>query len=303
MSVLGRIDAALLAPGSAHRLACVRTVLAATIALRLGIGTWAGIGGRPPTSFHPVGVGHLLVAVPSAAVLIGLQVAGVVAALLAAFARWVRVTLPLAWLVLLVLGAYETSGGKVLHNEVLLLLATVPILFAPAAARIGDRTEDPAYGWAPRAALAVVGLVYALTGLQKLVHSGLVWVTGPTMRWVLVQGAGGGIAPGLARWIARAPLLPHIFAGGALALELLAPVILAVRRTRPYYVLAAASMHASIALFLGLDYSAWVLTVAAVALPWDRWAPRSAPGPDGAARGAGRGTPAVPVPDVGTRFD
>jgi hypothetical protein len=72
-----------------------------------------------------------------------------------------------------------------------------------------------------------------------------------------------------------------MFAAGALGLELLAPLILAIRRTRPFYILAAIGMHGSIALFLGLDYSAW-LAVVAVAVPWDRIGARAASLPPGA---------------------
>lgn len=54
---------------------------------------------------------------------------------------------------------------------------------------------------------------------------------------------------------------------GQLALELLAPIFLAVRVGRVFFAVAVAVMHGSIWMFLGLDYSAWVLTVAAVAIP------------------------------------
>jgi hypothetical protein len=56
-------------------------------------------------------------------------------------------------------------------------------------------------------------------------------------------------------------------AGGALLLELTAPLWLAVRRTRLLFVLSVTLMHGSIWLFIGLDYWAWPMTVAAVAVP------------------------------------
>lgn len=285
------VDARLLAPGSAHRLACVRTVLALTLALRLGIGDWAPLGGRPGVLFRPVGVTHLLGGVPPGGVVVVIQVVGVLAALLAAaaqlptrrfglaVARWPWATLPVAWLALLLLAGIHTSAGKIMHNDVLLLLATVPILFAPSSARVGVRHHSSAYGWAPRASLAVVAAVYATSGLQKLLNSGLDWVLSDNMSWVLHQGASSGLAPGLGHWVAALPLIPSLFAAGALILELLAPVLLALRRTRPFYLLAAVMMHGSIALFLGLDYTSWVLTVAAVALPWDS-VPRLSDPPD-----------------------
>jgi hypothetical protein len=121
--------------------------------------------------------------------------------------------------------------------------------------------------------------VYFLAGYQKLIHSGLSWVIGPTMKWVLYQGAHSGPAEGLARLIAGIPVVPNVFAAGAHALELGAPLLLFMRRTRPWYVLAAIAMHGSIGLLIGLDYSGWVLTVVAVALPWDRRGIRLRPRP------------------------
>jgi hypothetical protein len=272
--VFASIDARLLAPGSAHRLACVRTVLALTFALRIGMGAWTDLAGRPDAVFEPVLIVSWLGGVPTGGVLVTVQIFGVAAAGLAVIGYRPRLTFTIGWLALLFLGALHSSAGKIMHNEVLLLLAAVPILFAPGDARIGDRRTSMAYGWAPRAALAVTGCVYFLAGLQKLVHSGPAWFLGDNMSWVLYQGANAGAFPELARWIAGTPILPNLFAFGAMGLELLAPVILYFRRTRPFYLLAAIGMHGSIALLLGLDYSAWVLTVAAVALPWDRIGPR-----------------------------
>ncbi|MNW55768.1 hypothetical protein D3C74_334520 [compost metagenome] len=62
-------------------------------------------------------------------------------------------------------------------------------------------------------------------------------------------------------------MLTQALAGGALVLELTAPLWLAIRVARIPFVLAVAAMHGSIWAFLGLDYSAWVLTAAAVAVP------------------------------------
>ena len=272
---LARLDTRLLAPGSAHRLACVRTVLAIALAVRIGIGAWTELAGRPDAVFAPVLLVSWLPGVPPAGVLVVVQVVGVVAALLAATGTRPRATFVIAWVALLFLGALHGSAGKIMHNEVLLLLACAPVLLAASGARIGDRRTSIAYGWIPRASLTVVGSVYFLAGLQKMIHSGPTWFLGDNMSWVLYQGADAGSLPAAARWIAGAPILPNLFALGAIGLELLAPVILYVRRTRPLYVLAALGMHGSITILLGLDYTAWVLVVAAVALPWDRVPRRS----------------------------
>lgn len=264
------LDRRLLAPGTAHRLACVRLVLALTLGIRLAIGEWDVLAQRTDEAFRPVPAVSWLDTVPSASALLVVQLLGLVGAVLAVVGRWPRAGFALAWLALLFLGALHSSAGKIMHNEVLLLLACVPVLASPPGARIGDQSSSTAYGWVPRASLAVVGVAYGIAGLQKLVHSGPAWVTSENMRWVLYQGADAGVAPVVARWVAGLPVVPNLFALGAVTLELLAPLLLAYRTTRPFYVLAALGMHGSIALLLGLDYSAWVLTVVAVALPWDR---------------------------------
>jgi hypothetical protein len=267
---LSAIDRRLLGPGSAHRLACVRTVLALALAARIGIGAWSDLAARPDAVFQPVLIVSWLDGVPPAGLLITIQAVGVSTALLAAVGYRPRIMFALGWAALLFLGALHTSAGKIMHNEVLLLLTCFPILFTPAGVRVGDRRLSTRYGWLPRAALAVVGTIYFLTGLQKLQHSGPAWFLSDNMSWVLYQGADAGAFPALARWIAGAPLLPNAFAFGAISLELLAPLILYFRRTRPFYLIAVLGMHGSITLLLGLDYTAWVLAVAAVVLPWDR---------------------------------
>lgn len=158
-------------------------------------------------------------------------------------------------------------SGKVLHNEVLLLLAAIPFIVAQhptTGARPSVR-----WGWPPRAAVAAVATAYFVSGFQKLRHSGLAWITSDNLRWVLRDGADGTRSPfpDLARSAAANHWLPHLLAASALAVELGAPLLLWNRRTRPLFVLLAVGLHAGIWATLGLDYSAWFLTSAAVALP------------------------------------
>lgn len=72
------------------------------------------------------------------------------------------------------------------------------------------------------------------------------------------------MGPALTALVADQLWLTQLLAGGALALELTAPIWPAVRLTRVPFALAAAVMHGSIWVFLGLDYSTLELTVAAV---------------------------------------
>ena len=283
-----RLDAAYLAPGSSHALGCVRTGLAALIGLRLAVGPYAALADQPDALFVPTPPAAWLPSMPPVAVIVAVQVVGVVAALACVAGRRRRTTFAVAWLALLFLAGLRGSLGKVLHNDVLLLLAAVPILAAAHDARPGDGRRSPAHGWPVRAALAVAGAVYLLAGLQKLRHSGIDWVTSDNMRWVLYGGAASGRAPteAVALAIADRPWASHLAAAGILGLELAAPVALAVRRWRTWFAVAAVVLHLGTWLTLGLDYWGWAVTVLVLAAPWDRFTPgrdRAGRAPAGAA--------------------
>jgi len=263
-----RLDERLIAPGSSQRLALVRSGLAIVVALRVGTRNWALLAHQPPALFEPIGVAHVFPHMPGAWFFWAVRAIGVVAAVLVVARKAPTVAFPVAWLCLLVLAGLWSSAGKILHNDVLLLLTCVPMLFAPADQGYGDRSESPRWGWPPRAGLAMVGLVYFLTGYQKLHHSGPAWVTGDNMRWVLYQGAlDKSPFPSLARDLAGQPWLTHVMAGTAIGIELAAPLLLFLRPTRRVFLLLVAGMHTMIWVTLGLDYWGWILTVAAVTLP------------------------------------
>ncbi|CAN5757932.1 hypothetical protein BH10ACT1_BH10ACT1_31090 [soil metagenome] len=284
MKAATAVDRALLAPGSPRCLVVIRTAVAVVIGLRLAGRRWWAMADRPGALFEPAWAVSWLSSMPPGPVLVGLQAVGVAAAL-AAVAGWrPRAALAVAWLALVVLAGLWGSLGKVTHNEVLLILATAPLLAASTPGP-GEERWSLRWGWPPRAALAVIAVVYAVSGAQKLGHSGWAWVTSDNLRWVLLSGARGTRSPfpGLAERVAQVPWATHAIAAGALATELSAPLLLAFRRTRPAFVVLAAALHTGIWLMLGLDYAGWVLTVAAVAVPLClRW-PEPLPRPhDGA---------------------
>ncbi len=268
LTLLRRADATLVAPGSNHALGWVRVGLAAVIALRAAVGPYRALAGQPEALFVPPWW-MPLDRMPSAEVLVGVQVATVLAAVLCLTGKAPRAGFAGAWFGLLLLAGWRGSLGKVLHNDVLLLLCAVPVLFAPASARPGEPRSSPAAGWPRRGALAVCAAVYFLTGLQKLRHSGLDWVFSDNLRWVLYAGAASGRAPTpvIARALADQAWLATLTAAGILGLELSAPVWLAVRRWRLGFLVAVVVLHVGTWLTLGLDYWAWVLTVAVVVLP------------------------------------
>ena len=289
----GAWDRRVVAPGPAGRLVARQAGLLAVLGLRLLLRRWWTMADRPAELFEPVPFLGWLDAPPGAVaiVVVWLLGLGAVGAGLWAVAtgRRAGAAFRIAWLSLLVLAGLWGSAGKILHNDVLLLTVCVPLLLAPSPTRTeGTSTR---WGWPPRAVLAVLATVYFLTGYQKLRHSGLEWVFSSNMSWVIRQG--DPVVPdGMARSLADQLWLTQALAGGALVLELVAPVLLAVRRTRIWFALGATAMHASIWALLGLDYYGWVLAVWAVVLPFtpvgERLWRRSEP--------AGRHTTAAPEP-------
>lgn len=271
-----RLDTALLAPGSAGRLRAVHTAVALVLGLRLATRDWSQIADRPAVlTEHAFAVAWLPASVPPVA-LTAVQVLGLCGVLLVVARYRARLGFVVAWIALTVLAGLWGSSGKVMHNDVLLLTVGFVLLFASVPdRRTPDAERAVRWGWPPRAALAVLATVYFLTGAQKLRHSGLGWVFSDNMSWVLRQGSSpfGGDLTGA---VADQVWLTQLLAGGALCLELAAPLLLAVRQTRILYAAAVLAMHTSIWAFLGLDYWAWVLTVAAVAVPTGWTAARTA---------------------------
>ncbi len=264
-----RVDGALVAPGPARTFRLVSTGLAAVIGFRLIGRRWWEMASLPGDLFQPAFVVAWMPAIPSGPALVALQVLGVAAAVVAGLGRRAaRPAFALAWVSLLLLGGLWSSVGKVMHNEVLLLTACLPFLVAPWPAR-DRRGQSGSWGWPPRASLALIASVYAIAGIQKLVHSGPAWVLSDNISWVLYDGATSTRSPfpELAQALAEKVWAAPLIAGGALAVELSAPLLLSLRRTRLAFVALATSLHAGIWMTLGLDYSAWVLTVAAVAIP------------------------------------
>jgi hypothetical protein len=263
-----RVDEALLAPGEARSARWVHAGVATVVGLRLAARDWTVLADRAPELRTHA---NLLGWVPDlpAAALVALQVIGVAAAA-AAVARWrPRPAFAVAWACYLVLCGLWTSSGKVMHNDVLTVWVGMVWLFAaPPGRAVPPRDRALRWGWPPRASLAVLGCVYFLTGFQKLVHSGPQWAFSDNMTWVLLEGAHGSpFGAGLPQSVALLPVVPQLLSTGALLLELTAPVLLAMRWTRAPFALAVAVMHTSIWACLGLDYSAWVLTAVAVAVP------------------------------------
>ncbi|HUR22935.1 MAG TPA: hypothetical protein VMZ73_03580 [Acidimicrobiales bacterium] len=284
--VLAGVDGWLFAPGPPLRLEVVRRLVALLIGVRLALWGYWHLAGQPPPLFIPQGVISLLFdRMPPLATIVALQVGGTTAAMAVTAGRARRWGLPLAWACLLVLAGLRGSLGKILHNDVLVLLATVPLLVAPAERRAPEERA----GWPVRAAMVVVAGSYLFTGVAKVVHSGMDWVTSDNMRWVMAEAARDPRGPieGVARFIAGHGAVAHAVAAAILALELAFPLVLFRPRLAPLFLAGAVAFHAGTWITLGLDYWGHLAVVAIVLVEWDRLSlPRSFPRISGTRRPA-----------------
>jgi hypothetical protein len=265
------LDRWLFAPETAGRVRVVRLLLAALIGVRLATGPHRGLAGQPAALFEPVWFLTWMDRMPSAEVLVAIQVLGVLAAAAAVIGWRERGTFLVAWSSLLTLAALRASRGKVHHNDLVLLLVAAVLVAAPVGLKLLDGRRSPAWGWPIRASLLVVTGAYFLSGFQKLVASGPAWVLSDNMRNVMYAARLDGHAPTdrVSLFIADRPALAHLVALGTIVVELGAVAALLRPRLRPAYVVAVAVLHAGVYLTHGLDYSMWVATAAVVLIDWD----------------------------------
>jgi hypothetical protein len=282
------IDRWLFATEAAGRQRATKLLLAALLGARVALGPYRGLAEQPAALFRPVWFLRWLDQMPPVGVILSIQVVGVLAAALAVIGWRERGTFCVAWASLLVLGGLRASRGKVMHNDVLLLLVAAVFVLAPIGWRLGDRR--PTAGWPLRTALVVVAGAYFLTGFQKVVASGPAWVLSDNLRNVMYAAVLSDRAPTtrVALFIADRPLVAHLVALATLLIELGFVSILLWPRCRPWFVGAAAALHVGIYLTHGLDYWMWVATTAAVLVDWRplllRWKPSGwrSPVPSGA---------------------
>jgi hypothetical protein len=276
-----RAERWLFAPGTARRLAALRIGLCSVLAVRLLLTRAVSLAGQPEALFRPRSFMHLFPTMPSRPVAIAVQLIGIVSAVLAAVGWRARLTLPAAWGAGVLLGGMATSLGKVVHNDVLLLLCLVPLLVAPtsdvwsidARRRSVPAPDEPSvrYGWPVRTAMVVVAGSYLFVGLAKLLHSGLAWVLSDNLRWVLYAASDSRATPNsIALFIADRPVLAQLMAAATILFELTFPLVLWRPRAAWFYVPGALFFHLGIYLAMGLDYSAQAATVMVVLVDWPR---------------------------------
>jgi len=272
--VIGRFERWLFAAGDPRRLAALRIGLCLVVAARVARPLFANLSGQPAALFRPRSFMQFLDAMPGRGVTIAIQVATILFLLAAAAGLGSRITLPLGWAGATFLFGMETSLGKVVHHDVLPLLAMIPLLPAPTgeAWALGGRRQRPApsawVGWPVRTAGLLVAGAYLIAGLSKLTFTGPDWVLGDNLRNILyaASDAHGGNAASL--FIADRPWLASVIAGGALAFELTLWVALFRPRLGPIYAMWAAALHTGIWFTIGINYVSWAATVAVVFVDW-----------------------------------
>lgn len=270
------------------RYRAVRRGLAALIGLRLAVGSYAGLADQPDAQLEPPGFLAWMTSVPPAAFLVVVQVLGVVAALAAASGWGVRrpapsvarmvaaVAYPVAWLTYLYLAGVKTSGGKILHNDVLILLVAFPLVFVSENPVPARRRRN--VGWPLNLSLLILVLAYFLAGVAKLVHSGPEWVFSENVRYVMYWAAQTDGTPKGMAWLAEIPgnhaWIAQVIAATTIVFECGAPAILFWRRLRPWYALLAVTLHVGTWATIGLDYWGWSLAVLVVLVDWTQVEPR-----------------------------
>jgi hypothetical protein len=304
------LDDLLFGPETPARLVAVQGLFLVLISVRTILSPYPKLAGAPAGLFKPATVISWLDHMPSRGVINAVQATVVVAAIIwflvgrnpqegdggARPWRWRgpirRAMYAIAWLGFLFLAALRGSRGKIFHIELVLVWASLPLVFAPGDARWSDRTPKRRYGWAIRTAIAVMAVIYCMTGIWKLRNSGLDWVFSDNMKWALAWGRVRGARPplgGFGTWLAYHRWMTEIFAGCILLFECSFPLVIFFRRIRPVYVAAAWMFHLGTLLLLGLDYIVWPCTVTILLIDWptvadrlERWRTASAPLPAGA---------------------
>ncbi|MBK5221630.1 MAG: hypothetical protein JJE52_01885 [Acidimicrobiia bacterium] len=258
------IDRRLFAPTPRAHTELLQLALALVMGTRLATSRYWELSDMPSVLFAPPWFLSGLSEPPSAAVLAAVQAVGLAGGLFVLISRGrSRPAFVVTWCALVVLAGVQTSGGKILHNDVLLLLAAAPFLLPCRSVRTSGDGPARVEGWQRRTAMVLVALGYMCSGLMKLRHSGLEWVFGENLRWVLYAGANreGSILPTIARAIAGQLWLTVVIAGATIATEVLFPLALVWRRARVLLAAGAVALHVAVFLLLGLDYWTWVASV------------------------------------------
>ena len=137
--------------------------------------------------YHPLYVARLLhLPAPTVAMVTTIEIAVVVAALVAATGRAPRLSGGLAGALYLCWMFVAMSYGKVDHDRFAFLVA-LAVLPTVGVARASDRTRSAAAGWALRCVHVAIVLTYFLAAWAKIRFGGWNWPTGATLERALIR--------------------------------------------------------------------------------------------------------------------
>ena len=275
-SLRNRLDAAtdwLSGPEPIDRARFLEVALAVLIGLRVALGPFRALSGLPASLYEPPFFLAWLDTIPSSSTIAAVQVVGVLGALavLLPTGPWRRVGFVVAWVCLLTLAGFRDSRGKIMHNDLLLVWAAVPFLFASVDLAFRNRTPSRRAGWPVRLSLTFVALTYFFAGWAKVRRSGPAWAFSDNVTWVMRWGADISARapwPELTRWVADHPVLTYTSALFTLLMELTFPVVLFRAGLRPLYAAGSVALHAFTALLLGYDYWLWAAVAVVVLVDW-----------------------------------
>ncbi len=267
-----RLDDALFGSETPRRLWVVHSLLAMLLGIRVVAGPYHEVAETTPDGlFRPPWFLGWLDSMPPVWSIVVAQTIAVVATVAFCARRFPRAAFITLWCCYLFVAAVRDARGKILHNDVLALLVSVPFLVAPVDGDRQDRRPTRRVGWPIRTACAVIALGYFFAGWHKVVRSGLEWVTTDNVRNAIAWGP----KPAVGRWDGLADLLTahwavgRVMALGTILFEVGFLAFFFVPRLRIPLAALATTLHVLTYFVFGLDYAMWIAVLWLFAIRWD----------------------------------
>jgi hypothetical protein len=281
-----------IAPLTPTRLAALRILICgfATVWAAARTAYWLDLARLPDARWYPVGLFSRWEGPPSAGSIAALATVAVVSGVAATIGWRFRWTGPCLAASLLVLTTFGQSWSQIFHTENLMVLHVAILAFSPAsdawsldARRTGgtaDPPARPAHGWPVRLMGAVTAMTYLVAGIAKLRIGGAAWITGEALvNHVATDNLSkirlGDVHSPIGGWlVARSWVFPPL-AWASMLIELSAPIAVAFRRTRMWWVAGAWSFHVGILALMAIVFPYQLLGLAfAPYVAVDVWAVR-----------------------------
>jgi hypothetical protein len=228
---------------------------------------WVRAHADVPTEWYaPLVIGRVLhLPTPTHTVVLVVQWALVVAAVLAATGRAPRLLGATVFLLYAEWMVIAMSYGKVDHDRIAFLVA-LAVLPTIGRARFRDRRSSEAAGFAMAAVLVAVMLTYFLAAWAKIRFGGWDWPTGATLTRAVVRRG-----TDLSMWTLDVPYLLPAAQWLMIIFEFAAPLILLVRsdRARVGLVLFLLGFHVMVYAGVTIIFLPHCIAILSI-LPWER---------------------------------